>query len=334
MKLVIMIPALNEAATIARVIADIPRAMTGIDRQEVVVIDDGSTDSTAAEAQRVGASVVSHGRNRGLGVAFRTGLNTALERGADIIVNMDADGQFNAADIPALLAPILDGRAEIATCTRFKDPALRPEMPGIKLWGNQMVARIVSLTTGRRFTDVSCGFRALSREAALRLTLFGRFTYTQEMFLDAVQKDLRIVEVPLRVRGEREYGTSRVYASAWNYAARSAAILFRSLRDGSPLQVFGSIAAAVGALGVVAGLFVLSHWLRTGQTFPYRSLVTLSAVLILLGAFFATIALLADMLKRQRRLLEEVLYHERRRTYNRTDAPLRTSPSPTSEVVF
>lgn len=315
MKLVVIIPALNEAATIGRVIRAIPERFPGTEHRDVVVVDDGSTDATENEAANAGARVVSHGANRGVGVAFQTGVAEALKSGADLIVHLDADGQFNPADIPTLLQPLLDGRADIATCTRFQVPSLRPDMPGVKVWGNRMVAAIVNAATGQRFTDVSCGFRALTREAGLRLTLFGRFTYTQEMFLDAVQKNLRIAEVPLRVLGEREVGRSRVYAGALHYALRSAAILFRSFRDTSPLRIFGSVAVAVGGLGVAAGLFVFTHWLQTGQTFPYRSLVTLSAVLLLLGAFFATIALLADMLKRQRSILEEILYFERRRAY-------------------
>lgn len=317
MKLVVLIPALNEAATVGRVIRE---ARLVLEAQSdfvsaVVVIDDGSTDTTVAEATGAGAAVVSHGQNRGLGVAFQTGIREALRRGADLIVHLDADGQFTPADIPNLLQPIRDGRADLTTGTRFQNPTLTPPMPWVKAWGNRLVTRIVNAATGQTFTDVSCGFRALSREAALRLTLFGQFTYTQEMLLDAVQKNLRIAEVPLRVR-ERATGTSRVYASAWNYALRSAAILFRSFRDQSPLRVFGSLAAAVGALGIATGLFVFAHWLRTGQTFPYRSLVTITAVLILLSSFFATIALLADMLKRQRKILDELLYLERRRSWS------------------
>ncbi|TSC72440.1 MAG: family 2 glycosyl transferase [Parcubacteria group bacterium Gr01-1014_38] len=324
MKLVILIPALNEAATIAHVIQEIPKSFLDIAGHEVVVIDDGSTDTTVTEARAAGATVISHGANRGVGVAFRTGLTEALKRGADVMVHVDADGQFNPADIPALLQPLVEHRADITTCTRFKRPELQPTMPPIKVWGNRMVTRIVNAATGQRFTDVSCGYRALTREAALRLTLFGRFTYTQEMFLDAAQKDLRIVEVPLRVRGEREVGRSRVYTNAWNYAVRSAAILFRAVRDTSPLQVFGFVAVILGGLGILSGGFVFTHWLRTGQTFPYRSMVTLASVLVLLSAFFATIALLADMLRRQRKILEEMLYYARREFFDRH----RTPPPP------
>lgn len=316
MKLIVLIPALNEAATVGRIVREARAALPDIPL-EVVVVDDGSTDATANEACAAGAAVLSHGLNRGLGMAFQTGVREALARGADVIVHLDADGQFNPADIPALLAPVLNHAADIAICSRFLKGEFRPSMPAVKVWGNRMVAQIVTLVTGQRFTDVACGFRAFNREAALRLTLFGRFTYTQEMLLDAVEKNLRIVEVPLPVRGERAAGHSRVYASAANYALRSAAILFRSFRDQSPLRVFGSVAVAVGGLGVLVGGFVTVHWFQTGQTSPYRSLVTLSSVLILLGAFFATVALLADMLRRHRKIAEEILYLERRRLYDR-----------------
>lgn len=315
MKLIVLIPALNEAATVGRIVREAHAALPEIPR-EVVVVDDGSTDATASEARAAGATVVSHDINRGVGMAFQTGVKEALARGADVIVHLDADGQFNPADIPALLAPVLNRTADIAICSRFLNAEFRPSMPPVKAWGNRMVAQIVTLVTGQTFTDVACGFRAFNRETALRLTLFGRFTYTQEMLLDAVEKNLRIVEVPLRVRGERAAGHSRVYASAWNYALRSAAILFRSFRDQSPLRVFGSVAVTVGGLGVLVGGFVAVHWFQTGQTSPYRSLVTLSAVLVLLGAFFATVALLADMLRRHRKIAEEILYLERRRLYD------------------
>lgn len=324
-KLVVILSAFNEVATVAEVVNRIPRTLAGVDTTEVIVVDDGSTDQTVPAARSAGARVISHGKNRGVGVAFRTGIAHALKHGADFIVHLDADGQFNPADITHLLNPLFEERADIATCTRFANGALPKNMPPIKVWGNRRLTALVNWLTGERFTDVSCGFRALTREAALRLTLFGRFTYTQEMFIDAVAKDLRIMEVPLPVRSERAAGSSRVYANAWNYAARSAAILFRSFRDHSPLRVFGSAAATVGGLGVAVAAFVLAHWLRTGQTFPYRSLVVLSGVLILLSAFFATVALLADMLKRQRKLLEELLYHERSRTY---DSKARNSQEP------
>ncbi len=315
-KLIIVIPALNEEATIRQVIQNVPESIQGISQKTVLVIDDGSKDQTVKYAKECGAEVVSHGINRGVGIAFQTGIQEALKRGADIIVHMDGDGQFNPRDMVKLIEPILSNGTDITTCTRFSDPKKYPKMPTMKKIGNKMVRFIVNKALNKKFTDVSCGYRAYSREAALKLTLFGKFTYTHEVILDAVTKGLRIKEVPLEVRGEREVGKSRVASNIFVYGFRWLAIFFRTLRDLSPFQVFGTLATFVGGIGLISGLFVFFHWLRTGQTFPYRSLVTLSAVLILLGTFLFTIALLADMLRRQRMLLEELLYHARKSSYD------------------
>jgi len=318
-KLCVVIPALNETATIAQVINGIPKEIAGISEQEIIVIDDGSTDDTASKARSIGASVVSHGQNRGVGAAFRTGIQEALRRKADVIVHIDGDGQFNPADIPQLIAPILNETADIVTCTRFSDPKRYPKMPMVKKVGNRIVRYIVNRAVDRNFTDVSCGYRSYSREAALHLTLFSSFTYTHEVILDAVLKGLRIQEIRLEVRGERAVGKSRVAKNIFVYGVRWLAIFFRTLRDSSPFQVFGVLATLTGGAGFLIGLFLLVHWLQTGQTFPYRSLVTVSAVFILLGTFLMTIALLADMLRRQRILIEELLYHARKETYKKND---------------
>lgn len=315
-RLVVVIPALNEAATIADVIRTIPQSMPGVGRIHALVIDDGSTDETIVRARAAGADTVSHGENRGLGVTFRTGIHEALKRDADILVFIDGDGQFQSADIATLIVPITNGRADIATCTRFADPARIPDMPRKKIWGNRVVRDIVNRATGKSFTDVSCGFRAYTRDAALRLTLSSRFTYTNEVILDAVRKGLRIAEVPLTVRGEREFGTSRVARNVFVYGIQWLAIFLRTLRDYSPFQVFGLLAGVLAILGFGSGLFVGIHWFATGQTYPYRSLVILSGVLILLSAFVFAIALLADMLRRQRELLDETLYLVRKMSYD------------------
>ena len=144
MKLVVIIPALNEAETIAEVIGRIPAVIEGVDSTEVVVVDDGSTDDTAARARAAGAVVMSHAGNRGVGAAFATGLDAALRRGADVIVNIDGDGQFDAADIPALIQPVLSGGYGFVTCTRFGRPDYVPEMPRMRRWGNLMLARLVN----------------------------------------------------------------------------------------------------------------------------------------------------------------------------------------------
>ena len=317
-KLVIIIPALNEAATITDVLGGIPHDVPGVIAIEVIVVNDGSTDATASLAEAAGAVVISHAHNLGLGAAFRTGLDAALGRGADIIVNMDSDGQFNPLDIPALIVPIQNGSADFVTATRFAKPEYLPDMPYIKLIGNRWMTRIINFLTAKNLTDVSCGFRAYSREAALRLTLFGKFTYTQETFIDLSFKNIRMAEMPLRVRGERQHGRSRVANNLWRYGTKSATIIFRAARDYQPIYFFGIPGIITLLFGVLAGLFLLVHFLQTGQTYPFRSLVQISGILIIIGFLLFFISLLADMQHRTRVLIDENLYYARKREFDRT----------------
>lgn len=317
MQLTVLIPAFNEAATIGSVIQAIPDSIPGVQSVDVVVVDDGSTDNTASIARGRGATVVSHPHRLGVGGAFHTGVREALSRGADIIVNIDADGQFDAKDIPALIEPVIRGSAGFVTATRFAKPELMPKMPAIKIWGNRGVTRLVNMITGKHFTDVSCGFRAYSREAALRMSLFGKFTYTQEVFIDLVFKGIEIVEMPLKIRGQREHGASRVYIGPWHYATKSASIMFRAARDYKPFYFIGLPGIVVFLLGVAGTLFVLNHYLQTGQTAPYRSLVTVAGVLLIIGFLLLFISLVADMIHRNRILIEEQLYLTRKKTYDK-----------------
>lgn len=315
--LAVVIPALNEAKTIGSVIDRIPRDIVGISDIKVVVVNDGSTDETPSIATQAGATVISHTRPMGVGYAFQQGLQKALELGADYIVNIDADGQFNPEDIPLLLSPIMNGDAQFATATRFAREEFMPTMPGIKLWGNKWMVRIINTITSKHFTDVSCGFRAYTREAALRLTLFGRFTYTQESFIDLAFKGISMTEVPLRVRGEREHGKSRVASNLWRYGIKSATIIFRAARDYKPFYFIGMPGIILLVLGVLAGLFILWHFIATGQTSPYRSLVTASGVCMIIGFLLIFISFLADMTHRNRVLIEEALYLARKNAYKK-----------------
>jgi glycosyltransferase involved in cell wall biosynthesis len=329
MKLVVTIPALNEDKTIAQVVCGVPRDIPGIDEVEIIVINDGSTDCTPALAADAGATVINLPGGGGLGKVFRTGFETAIRSGADIIVNIDGDGQFNPADIPRLIQPILENQADFVTCSRFADPALHPDMPALKFHGNRMVTAIINWVCGGTcFTDVSCGFRAFNREAAYRLTLFGRFTYTQETFIDLFAKGLRIKEVPLHVRGVREHGKSRVAGSVFKYAYSSLPIILRAMRDIQPLKFFGGIAVIVGGLGLLTGGIVTVKWIFTFKTSPFTSLIPISGVLLVLSFLLGVLALLADMLGRQRRISEEVLYLARRRSYSSSRIVRMTLPAP------
>jgi glycosyltransferase involved in cell wall biosynthesis len=314
-KLVVMIPCYNEQKTISQLIKLIPRKIPGFSKVDVLVMNDGSKDDTVKLAKAAGANKIhSHFPNKGLGVNFRLGLEEALKMNADVVVNIDADLQFNPRDIPKIVTPILKGQADVVTATRFKDPKLIPKMPAIKKFGNHFFTKIISLLIGQNFTDTQCGFRAYNKEAMLRANLFGKFTYTQEVFLDLANKGLKIIEVPIKVKGERE-GKSKIVKSWYSYGIKSSLIILRTVRDNHPLKFFGSIGFALFALGFVPGIWLFLRWLNTGVTSPYGSLILLSGVLIILGILMIILGLIADMLDRQRKISEEILYAQKKNKY-------------------
>jgi glycosyltransferase involved in cell wall biosynthesis len=316
-RLLVALPALDEEKTVADVIRGIPRDVSGVASVDVLVVDDGSRDRTAVEAAAAGARVLRHASTRGLGAAFGTALREAIETGADLLVSIDADGQFDPGDIRALVAPVLAGEADFATASRFMDPDLVPVMPAARLWGNRMIARLISRLTGEAFTDVSCGLRCYGRRAVLTLNPMGRFTYTQEVFLNLAFKQLRITEVPVAVRGEREHGSSRVAGSLWRYAFNTAGIIFRCYRDYRPLRFFGALAAALLLPAAALGVFLLAHYLDTGSFSPHKWAGFTGTALAGLGVLMLFMGLIGDMLARHRVYLEELLYHRRAETPRR-----------------
>lgn len=312
-KLVIIIPALNEEATIADVVQKcLDLSIKDIARQSVIVVDDGSTDQTLEAAQTAGANVVSHSSNCGVGRAFRTGVKRAMNLGADIIVNIDADGQFDPARIPDLIRPILDDQADFVTASRFKDRDFTPHMPRIKIFGNIMMSRLVSKITKQTFHDVSCGFRAYSIESALRLNLYGDFTYTQETFLDMAVKCMRIVEMPMHIRGERETGTSRVAGNLWKYGYKAINIILHSYRDFWPMQFFGFIALLFILPGVALLMFLSVHRILSGSFSPHIWSGFTGGGLIAMGGLTLVTGLIGETLKRIRLNQELLLYYQRK----------------------
>lgn len=306
--LLVIVPCLDEERTVGAVVGGLPRSLPGVAAVDVVVIDDGSSDATAERAREAGADVVRHAANLGLGETFRRGVREALTRGADILVNIDGDGQFDPASIPELVAPIVAGEAHMVTASRFLDPALTPRMPAIKRWGNRQVARIVRLLTGKRFHDVSCGFRAFSREALLRMNLYGSFTYTHETFMDLVFKGMAIREVPLPVRGTREFGESRIASSIPRYAWRSLQIMARAFIAYRPFTFFAALAALLMAAGAGLLLFLLVHYIRSGAFSPHIWAGFVGGGLALAGVLTLALGVLGDMLVRLRVNQEEILY--------------------------
>jgi glycosyltransferase involved in cell wall biosynthesis len=307
-RLLIIMPALNEAESIGGVIREIPEQIEGIDRIEVLVVDDGSTDDTAAVAREAGASVISLHANMGLGVAMQTGIDEAVRRHVDYAVNIDSDGQFNPKDIPKILEPLLQGRADFASASRFKDKALVPKMSAVKRWGNWGMSKIVSWICGQSFADVSCGFRGYTRDTMLQLVLSGDFTYTQESFILLAQRNLRIVEVPLAVRGTREKGQSRIASNLFRYAYRTTGIIYSCVRDFTPASVFNAATAGLTTVATGFAAFFVWHRIAAGQFSPHIWSGFLSAFIY--GVAFMTFWLgqVALMIARQRRLQERQLY--------------------------
>lgn len=313
----ISIPALNEAESIGSVIDGIPANIDGFDQITVLVVDDGSSDETASIARDRGATVISHPVNRGLASAFRTALFHALEIQADVMIGMDADGQFDTNDLPNLIKPILSGDADFVTGDRFFDGSMHPEgMPPSKYWGNQLMSLLVSRITGLHFSDVSCGFRAYSREAILQLNIHGSFTYTQESFLDLAAKGIRITEVPVRVRYDPSR-KSRVARNLFRYGGRTLLTILRTVRDHAPLKVIGYPGAVLALIGVASGMFVFVHYMAHGQFSPYIFVAFTSAYTFTLGIGALLIAFVADILRSIRRNQELILYLSKRRYMDR-----------------
>lgn len=310
--LLVMLPALNEAATIADVLRRIPRDLPAIAHTDVLVIDDGSTDATAELARQSGAEVISHTINRGLGVAIQTGLAEAIRRQVDIAVNMDSDGQFDPSYIRQLIAPIMQGKADMATASRFKDGSLAPQMPLVKRVGNWGMSKLVSFLAGGSYADVSCGFRAYSREALLRLVLTGSFTYTQESFVMLAARGMKIVEVAVPVRGVREHGESRMASNILRYALRTSAIIFDSVRDCRPGTVFGTASAFLAFVALLTGGFFVWHRIVSGVFTPHIWAGFVSAYLFGLAVLVFALGQVALMIARLRLVQEQQLYMLRR----------------------
>lgn len=306
-RLLVAIPCLNEAATIADVIRAIPSTLTNIAQIDALVIDDGSSDTTATTAENAGAQVIRHSVNRGVGVAFQAAVDFAVEGGYDLMVNIDGDGQFNPADIAKLIKPILSGEAEMSTASRFIDKQYIPEMPRAKLIGNKLMSLLISRLVGKRYYDVSCGFRCYSREALLRLTLHGAFTYTQETFLDFAAKRIRILEIPIAVKyfPDRK---SRVAGSLIKYAIRTSKIISRGYRDYFPLRFFWTISAIFATPGIIFATIFFGHFLKTGVFSGYLYAGFSSAFSFAISILFFVVGILADMLDRIRSNQERILY--------------------------
>jgi len=316
-KIGIVIPALNEEATVGDVVKGCLSAASEAGwNATIFVVNDGSDDSTALRARQAGATVVDQEHSRGVGRAFRRGLEQALGAGAELIISIDADGQLSPADMLKVAGPILAGRADFVTGSRFSttSPA---NVPLIKRFGNAVLSRLVGRMTGQRLTDVSCGLRAYGRDAALRLSLNADFTHTQEAILDLAAKGLRLAEVPVKVQ-RRSSGESRVAQSVLRYAVRAGGTILHVCRDLWPQFFFGWMTGLCALPGVGLLVFLGLHRLRTGAFSPHIWAGFVGGGLVFVSLLVAVLGFVAEMLKRIRLNQETLLYYERRRAFSGT----------------
>ncbi len=311
MKLIVQIPALNERDTIARVIADIPRSMPGISCVEVLIVDDGSTDDTVAVALRAGANhVVRHTANKGLATAYQTGVDTALRLGADIIVNTDADNQYPGDEIPRLVAPIVAGTADIVIGDRQVQSIEHFSL--LKRTLQKVGSSVVRWASETNVPDTVSGFRALSREAALRTFVTTDFSYTVENLIQAGKRRLTIQAVPIRTNYVDR--PSRLHRGNWNFIKRQAAIIARTYATYEPLKVFSYLAAALlipGLLLLARAAYIFIGRRVTEMTADNVQALLVGSFLVLMALITFLIGLLADRVGGVRRVQEEILYRVR-----------------------
>lgn len=307
--LVIQIPCLNEELTLPATIADLPRKVEGFDRVEWLIVDDGSTDATVKVAQELGVDhVVSHGRNRGLAAAYMTGLENALRLGADVIVNTDADNQYDARGIGTLTQPILSGQADLVVGERPIEQV--KEFSKVKKILQRFGSRVVRAFSGTEVKDAASGFRAVSREAALRLRVFGRYTYTMETLVQAGWEGLNVVSVPVDVNPQTR--ESRLVKSIPRYVFRSATTIIRTFALYKPFRFF----SIISSLPLLIGLLLFVRWfilLMAQDEYSSRTpSLLIGAVFVLVSFLGFSTAFVSDLLSTNRRILSEIRYEQRK----------------------
>ena len=309
MKLIIQIPCFDEEDTLPLTVADLPRHVPGFDVVEWLVIDDGSRDRTSAVARELGVDhVVRHRRNRGLAAAFLTGLDAALRAGADVVVNTDADNQYDASGIPELTRPVLEGTADIVVGERPIESI--PEFSGLKKRLQRIGSSVVRRFSNTDIKDAASGFRAFSREAAMRMQVFGKYTYTMETLVQAGWEGLAVTSVPVGVNPQTR--ESRLVKSTAQYVRRSAQTIIRSFALYRPFRFF----FYVGLVPFALGLLLLARWLVLYLVEDeYRSRIpslVVGAVCVLVAVQIWVVAFLADLSAATRRMLSESRLRERK----------------------
>lgn len=310
MKVIVQIPALNEENTLGTVIREVPRVMPGVDAVEVLVIDDGSTDNTVEVARASGADhVVSLHRNRGLATAFQVGLDAALRRGADIVVNTDADNQYPGDQIPLLVDLIITHRADIVIGDRRTESVTHFTLR--KRWLQKFGSWVVRRASGTTVPDAPSGFRAYTREAALRLFVISDFSYTIDNLIQAGKRRMAVAHAPIRTNPTRP---SRLHRGNWNFVKHQAAIILRTYATYEPLKTFFWLSLPFFIVSIGLSLRLLVKFVLQDFSLPgnIQSLVV-AGVAMISGFLVLMFGLLADRISDNRRLLDEVLYRLRKK---------------------
>lgn len=308
MKLIIQIPCYNEEETLGITVNDLPRQIDGIDEIEYLIINDGSRDRTVEAAHQLGIHhVISFKQNKGLAKGFMAGLDACLHLGADIIVNTDADNQYCGADIEKLVRPILDGEADIVIGERPIDETEHFSWKKKKF--QHLGSWVVRMASGTSIPDAPSGFRAYSREAALRLNVTNEYTYTLETIIQAGHDKIAMASVPIHTNGETR--PSRLFSSMWRYMKRSASVIIRSFMMYKPLRFFATCGGILSLLGVLAGVRYMWYFFHGAGGGHVQSLI-FTAILILMGVQIIVIGMLADVVAANRKILEDVQYRVRK----------------------
>lgn len=308
MKLIIQIPCYNEEETLELAYNDLPRHIDGIDTIEYLIINDGSQDNTVAKARELGFHhIVSFKRNKGLARGFMAGLDACLHLGADIIVNTDADNQYCGADIEKIVRPILDGKADIVIGERPIDQTAHFSWKKKKF--QHLGSWVVRVASNTDIPDAPSGFRAYSREAALRINVVNEYTYTLETIIQAGHNKVAMTSVPIRTNEETR--PSRLFSSMWRYMKRSATVITRSFVMYQPLRFFSTLGIVLMLVGTVLGVRFLIY-MGMGDGDGHIQSLILTAILLLGGFQTITIGLLGDTIAANRKIMEDMQYRIRK----------------------
>lgn len=312
MKLIIQIPCYNEAETLEIALNDLPKQLDGIDQIEYLIINDGSKDNTVEVAKKWGVHhVVNFKQNKGLAKGFMAGLDEALRQGADIIVNTDADNQYCAEDIAALIAPILEGKADYVIGARPIDQT--EHFSFIKKKLQHFGSWVVRKASNTDIPDAPSGFRAMSREAAMRINVVNDYTYTLETIVQAGRERIPITSVPIRTN--EELRPSRLFSSIWGYVKKSMLTIIRAYIMYKPLKCFSYLASVPMVIGLIYAIrFIVAYIMGSGAG-HIQSLI-LGCTLIILGFLTFMIGLMADIIAANRKILEDTQYHTRKTEYD------------------